>query len=812
MILSACFLIIFAIGYLRLFETQPVDKRSIETLADIGSHTAILNRVINAIFLQNALKNGSIFMNDVIADTFGVPNGSLFDSIDEVSVRRPINLIKTMDLLSNQSTITLDEAMHTLNGRAMGNGSTVSFAEIEGFNSSTLHTEITSIATIINDMQRDLMELTSPKSNMTADKANELIRALVAFPNSFRQLKIFHGEVAAVGDSLYRLRLFLLEMECLNTSFKSLEPSVTLLGSWLNSSNNKATKTQLDAFNNLFSPINSVFSPSQVLIGLPNKSKDLEMLAKDFENKWLKEMLNKGFSLDELKVALLPVCNISSELASVEEGWTKPKKMLYFEIVQQTLMTIRNVDKLNPKRLFKSFSRAKANFTQLDPADKFGASETDKLKNLINSTTALEDVRNDLSFLLNSIFTDFNETEIGFLYSSLLALKDKDKVERLRNSPLTNKYRQMFDSANVKIQELESKLDKFRDFHSAVLKFKPFVDGVIDVSTSIDSMIKAVANYVNVLKLFSPYTADQLKEIEQLGAILLLAREKLVKSLILDLDLKKDVRNADGANRLKNFSLAREITFQLAFSHKTLALYQRPDLHQLINNFVNNGTKLAQKIETLSAIEKQSIGSGWNNFLSIGPLMVTLSSEIKTLTSSISNERVDFKSFGTSLSILDKVKVPSLDFAMMFSTLDDLKSTDIGQSPEIVDTENCLQQLLDLQYAAMRRNGTLLITDAQVFFKQFFEKPSDSDSDSDRLWLCILLVFVTVIILCIIVFFFWRNKIHCRSCKSKCKKGDSKVNDVPKCRKNMPSEQKVKKEKEKEPQPPRMPGSAIGLH
>uniref|UniRef100_A0A8R1DI80 WSN domain-containing protein n=1 Tax=Caenorhabditis japonica TaxID=281687 RepID=A0A8R1DI80_CAEJA len=732
MILLACFLIIFAIGYSRLFEPQPVDKRSIKTLAGIGNHTAILNRVINAIFLQNALKNGSIFMNDVIADTVGVPNGSLFDSIDEVSVRRPINLIKTMELLSNQSTITLDEAMHTLNGRAMGNGSTVSFAEIEEVNSSTLHTQIRSIATIIRDLQRDLTKLTSPKSSMTAGEASSFLPALVSFPTSLKQLKIIHGEVSAVGDSLYRLRLFLLEMECLKASFKSLEPSVTLFGSWLNSSNNKATKTQLDAFKNLFSPINSVFSPSQVLIGLPNKSKDLEMLAKDFENKWLKEMLNKGFSLDELKVALQPVCNISSELASVEEGWTKPKKMLYFEIVEQTLMTIRNVDKLNPTRLLQSFSQANANFTQLDPAAKFGASETDKLKNLINSTTALEDVRNDLSFLLNSIFTDLNETEANSYFSEHANLNDKDKVEQLRNSPLTNKYRQMFDSANGRIQELESKLDKFRDFHSAVLKFKPFVDGVIHVSTSIDSMTKAVANYVNVLKLFSPYTADQLKEIEQLGAILLLARKKLIKSLILDLDIKKDVRHAEGANRLKSFSSAREITFQLAFSQKTLALYQRPDLHQLINNFVNNGTKLAQKIETLSTIEKQSIGSGWNNFFSIGPLMVTLSSEIKTLASRISNEKVDFKSFGNSLSILDKIKVPSLDFAMMLSTLDNLKSTDIGQSPEIVDTENCLQQLLDLQYAAMRRNGTLLITDAQVFFKQFFKKPSDSDSY--RLW------------------------------------------------------------------------------
>uniref|UniRef100_A0A8R1IQK7 Uncharacterized protein n=1 Tax=Caenorhabditis japonica TaxID=281687 RepID=A0A8R1IQK7_CAEJA len=67
---------------------------------------------------------------------------------------------------------------------------------------------------------------------------------------------------------------------------------------------------------------------------------------------------------------------------------------------------------------------------------------------------------------------------------------------------------------------------------------------------------------------------------------------------------------------------------------------------------------------------------------------------------------------------------------MMLSTLDDLKSTDIGQSPEVVGIENCLIQLEDLQYAALRRNGTLLITDAQVFFPKFFGKPSDSD----RLW------------------------------------------------------------------------------
>uniref|UniRef100_A0A8R1DEK0 Uncharacterized protein n=2 Tax=Caenorhabditis japonica TaxID=281687 RepID=A0A8R1DEK0_CAEJA len=215
---------------------------------------------------------------------------------------------------------------------------------------------------------------------------------------------------------------------------------------------------------------------------------------------------------------------------------------------------------------------------------------------------------------------------------------------------------------------------------------------------------------------------------EQLEAILLLAKKKLDESLNLDANLKKEIDLADGANRLKSFTSAQTRT------------------PQKINNFVNSGTKMAKKIETLSPIEKQSIGSGWNNFSAIGPLMETFSSEIKKLPFNISNKHVDFKSFGNSLSILDKLNVPSLDFAMMLSTLDNLKSTGIGQSQEVVETENCLIQLEDLQYAALRRNGYLWITDAQIFFQKLFEKPSDSD----RLWLWILLVCVTVIILCFI--------------------------------------------------------------
>uniref|UniRef100_A0A8R1EB74 Uncharacterized protein n=1 Tax=Caenorhabditis japonica TaxID=281687 RepID=A0A8R1EB74_CAEJA len=85
-------------------------------------------------------------MKDVIADTLGIQNASLFDSINEVSVCGPINLIKTMDLLSNQSTKTLDETMQKLNERAMGNGSTLSFAVIEAFDSSQIKSIASSIS------------------------------------------------------------------------------------------------------------------------------------------------------------------------------------------------------------------------------------------------------------------------------------------------------------------------------------------------------------------------------------------------------------------------------------------------------------------------------------------------------------------------------------------------------------------------------------------------------------------------------------------------------------------------------------------
>uniref|UniRef100_A0A8R1DME8 WSN domain-containing protein n=1 Tax=Caenorhabditis japonica TaxID=281687 RepID=A0A8R1DME8_CAEJA len=750
-IVSICFLIILSLGYFHLFKRETRDNLFTETLFELQNHTAMLNRVINAIFLQNELQKGSISMIDVVAGILGVENVSLFNSIDEVSIRDSINLINKMHLVSNHSTRTIDEPMQTLNERAKRNLSDVSFARIEEFNSTIHIPKIKTIAGTIEDLNNTLTALQSSFSKLTDVDVDSFLTTLNRFPSLLEELKPIIDKVATLEDLLHRLDSDWLEIKALEACFKVLEPSVPDFGVWLNSSY-KTTKVQLDVLKTVFSPIIPVSSRSPIIIGFPNKSKDLDMLAKDFENKWLKEMLNKGSSLDELMIALTPVLSISSKLPPVEEELTKPMKIFYFEIVQQALRTIRNADKWNAPIVFQSFSQANNEFTQQLLANNFNASDVDNVKNILNSRTVVNDVKNDLSYLFTKALRDLTENDTNHYFTRYQnhVLNGTDRLNKMKDDYLTTRFRRMFDMANEKMQELVSKLDEFGGLLSNVLEYKPFITKLINVP--IDPKIKDVANYANVLKIFWPYTTNQLKELEKLKTILLPKKKTLIESQNLEPNLKQEIDWAIGSEWLKSFSSVREAMIQLAFSHKTLGLYLRPDFHPLINKFVNNVTKLAEKIGTVSAIEKQWIGSGWSNITWMGRSLKMLSTKIKKLPSKVTYEKVDFRSFINGLSILNKVKIPLFDFPMMHTTLEELKSTGIGKSREIVDIEHCLYQLEDLQYAAMRRNDSLLITDAQVFFEK--------STDPKRLWLWISLGFDAVLILCITVLFAVMIRIH----------------------------------------------------
>uniref|UniRef100_A0A8R1IPG2 Uncharacterized protein n=1 Tax=Caenorhabditis japonica TaxID=281687 RepID=A0A8R1IPG2_CAEJA len=241
--------------------------------------------------------------------------------------------------------------------------------------------------------------------------------------------------------------------------------------------------------------------------------------------------------------------------------------------------------------------------------------------------------------------------------------------------------------------------------------------------------LKALQHHVHMLSLLLPLTDRELVATEELPDMLSAARNISYIWSKLWRDNKTKIEATKSSNSLAYFPFARETSFQLACSQRALDLYQKRDLRQQLQNFVLNGWVLAEKIESLPPLEKQLIDSDWRNFLSINKSITTILSGVEKLSIEFTIEDHSLKSFGNTLSVLDHINVSTLDFALMIQTLDKLKTMSIGKSKEVSDFEYVLKQMEGLQFAAMRKNGSLTILLAQTdnFFQSFFSKQLKSD-------------------------------------------------------------------------------------
>uniref|UniRef100_A0A8R1ESV6 Uncharacterized protein n=1 Tax=Caenorhabditis japonica TaxID=281687 RepID=A0A8R1ESV6_CAEJA len=200
------------------------------------------------------------------------------------------------------------------------------------------------------------------------------------------------------------------------------------------------------------------------------------------------------------------------------------------------------------------------------------------------------------------------------------------------------------------------------------------------------------------------------------------------ESMLLEDSLKLEMNKTGGSNRLSGFSSARNLTFQLAYTGRTLRFLLRKDLNQDFQNLATDGEKLMKFIDSLSANEKQLVGSGWSNISSFNKSLSSRLPVIKSLSPNSTLSDGNLRSFGKTLIFLDSIKYPEFNFSSMVSAINYLKSSRVGQSEKVLNAEQSLIKLEGLQYASMRQNGTLgtLLGQADNFFTTFFsEKPDD---------------------------------------------------------------------------------------
>uniref|UniRef100_A0A8R1IBU3 Uncharacterized protein n=1 Tax=Caenorhabditis japonica TaxID=281687 RepID=A0A8R1IBU3_CAEJA len=228
-----------------------------------------------------------------------------------------------------------------------------------------------------------------------------------------------------------------------------------------------------------------------------------------------------------------------------------------------------------------------------------------------------------------------------------------------------------------------------------------------------------------MLNSLTPLTNTERVAIEELPSMLSSARNITDKWR----ELWKNNKTTQSFRRLAYFPFARETSFQLACSQRALMLYREHDLRQKLQNFALNGRALANKIEIVPHVKKQFNDSDWRHFLSINKSITILLAEVEKLSRTLTTEDQSVKSFGNALSVLDRINVSTFNFPLMIRTLEKLKTMSIGQSREVSDFENTLNQLEGLQFAAMRRKNSLMILLAHTdhFFQSFFSKQSKSD-------------------------------------------------------------------------------------
>uniref|UniRef100_A0A8R1IJ17 Uncharacterized protein n=1 Tax=Caenorhabditis japonica TaxID=281687 RepID=A0A8R1IJ17_CAEJA len=133
---------------------------------------------------------------------------------------------------------------------------------------------------------------------------------------------------------------------------------------------------------------------------------------------------------------------------------------------------------------------------------------------------------------------------------------------------------------------------------------------------------------------------------------------------------------------------------------------------------------LADKMKNLSLLDIQLAGYEWDYFFFLNNSMNMFIIEAQEVSSKLLIKEHNLKSLADAVSSLDNVKIPSLNFELMISSLDRLESSSFELAPEVAALKQSIKSLDGLEYAVMRKQGALpkLIARAASFFKSFFSK------------------------------------------------------------------------------------------
>uniref|UniRef100_A0A8R1HXG3 WSN domain-containing protein n=1 Tax=Caenorhabditis japonica TaxID=281687 RepID=A0A8R1HXG3_CAEJA len=747
-------------------------SKDLNTLNTAEEKTAALVRLMNAIALQNEFNDGSVTMKEVMAEALDVRNSTLLDSIDEEDSRVAVEAVKTVDLITARPAQTINETTEKLSkvlllGDSTSHSSSISqmFSSLNNFNID-LSSISSSVGRSVQSLKNLSQEINSsnPKFDMAVEHFtffhspmlsahSEHLTTLKKNNISIQNFKTLEDLRSFVVDfEQYQLLTSEIFLNNLKTSLNSLLSSISTIKSWLDAKNKHHAIKMLDDINTVLAP--SVFGyDKNLLVGFPKGSKDFATLFENLEEDWIKRVLNGGKSVSELIQVLGPIKMFQSQLSSLEKISIEWDRETYANTTRKSLISLRIINKANPVDVSDSLSKVNGTFANLGSIVDVNSTVLDEFNQLLNSSEPFTSFTTQLAGFLDAPeVAQFSLTELDIFKVDYGKLKkDEDKFYMLKKELNISKYSQNLEFFQNQLDLLVSAKDATTRYFKTIVEFNTTttfdnIRSLIAIPQRVKSEIAAVENLVNLLNSLCLFSEKERKVIDGISNFLVSVKSKMNGSKLLEESLQLEMKETGFLHRFSGFSSARNLTSQLAYTERALRLFQREDLNQDLQNLATNGEKLVELIESLSANEKQLVGTGWSDISSLNTSLSSLFPVIKSLPSNSTLPESNLTSFGKSLLFLDANKIPEFNFSSMVSAINYLKSSRVGQSEKVLNAEQSLIKLEGLQYASMRQNDTLgtLLRQADNFFTTFFSKTPDEMS----LWPIVLAVLGVLAVIC----------------------------------------------------------------
>uniref|UniRef100_A0A8R1IQT9 HTH luxR-type domain-containing protein n=1 Tax=Caenorhabditis japonica TaxID=281687 RepID=A0A8R1IQT9_CAEJA len=774
---------VLAIGILLIFHSwfsKSKNERSMDlnTVNTIEEKTAALARLMNAISLQNEFNDGSVTMKEVMAKALDVRNLTLLDSIDEKASRVAVKAVKTFDLITARPAQTINETTEKLSkvlllGNSTSHSSSIS-QMFSSLNNNDFNIDLDTISSSVDRSIKSLNNLSheisssNPKFDMAVEHFTFFHSPMLsAHSEHLTTLKKKNISIQKFENSLKDLRSFVVDIEQyqfltnetflnnLKTSLNSLLLSVSTI--MLDAKNKHHAIKMLDDINTILAA--SVFGYDQkLLVGFPKGSKDFTTLFENLEEDWIKGILNGGKTVSKLIRVLEPMTKFQSQLSSLEQTWIKSHRETYANTTRKSLISLRIINKANLVDVSDSLSMVNTTFVILGSTADVNSTVLDEFKQLLSSSDPFTSFKTQLAGFLDA--PEIAQFSVDELYGIVAAVakqkKDEEKFGTLKEKLNIPKYLQNLEFFQNQLNLLVSAKNATTGYFKTIVEFNRTITdtiitsirNLIKIPQNVKSEITVVENLVELLNSLPSLSEKERKVIYGISDFLVSVKSKMNDSKLLEESLQLEMKETGFLHRLSGFSSARNLTSQLAYTERTLHLFQREDLNQDIQNLATNGEKLVEFIESLPANEKQQVGSGWSNISSLNKSLSSLLPVIKSLPSNSTLPESNLTSFGKSLFFLDANKIPEFNFSSMVSAINYLKSSRVGQSEKVLNAEQSLIKLEGLQYASMRQNGTLgtLLGQADNFFTTFFSKTPDEKS----LWPIVLAVLGVLAVMCVL--------------------------------------------------------------